>query len=137
MVSRFFRRPSRSLKHHTVSLLPEVEAIIQTSVSQFVENITRRTGDDANFSVSLNLMILGRLAFVLTDQRKGRKSDPDAIELIMDLIDGNRRVNEQDLQDWSHFMTLMTEAYNKRHENRTSLTDDILRHEVHQNALTR
>ena len=114
MVSRFFHRPSRSLKHHTVSLLPEVEAIIRTSVSRFVENVTLRTGDPADFSISTNLFVLARLTSALTEQRKGGKPDPDALEWLMDLIDGKRRVTEQDLQDYTRFLTKMAEAYNKR-----------------------
>jgi len=114
MVSTFFRRPSRSLKHHTVSLLPEVEAIIHASVDHFVENVTRRTGDPADFSISTNLFVLARLTGVLTEQRKGGKPDPDALEWLLDLIDGKRHVTDQDLQDYARFLTQMTEAYNKR-----------------------
>jgi hypothetical protein len=122
MVSNFFRRPSRSLKHHTVSLLPEVEAIIRTSVSHFVEHVTRRTGYVGDFSISTNLFVLARLTYALTEQRKGRKPDPDALEWLLDLVDGKRHVNDQDLQDYAHFLTQITEAYNKRHPNTTYAT---------------
>ncbi len=122
MVSDFFRRPSRSLKHHTVSLLPEVEAIIRTSVSHFVEHVTLQNGEPGNFSISTNLIVLGRLTSVLTEQRKGRKPDPDALEWLLDLIDGKRHVNDQDLQDYAHFLIQITEAYNKRHPNTTHAT---------------
>jgi hypothetical protein len=117
MVSDFFHRPSRSLAHHTVSLLPEVEAIIRTSVSHFVEHATRRTGElvTGNFSISTNLIVLARLTSLLTEQRKGRKPDPDALEWLLDLVDGKRHVNDQDLQDYAHFLTQIAEAYNKRH----------------------
>ena len=120
MVSNFFRRPSRSLKHHTVSLLPEVEAIIRTSVSHFVQHVTR--GDAGDFSISTNLIVLARLTYVLAEQRKGRKPDPDALEWLLDLVDGKRHVNDQDLQDYAHFLTEITEAYNKRHPNTTYAT---------------
>jgi hypothetical protein len=122
MVSDFFRRPSRSLKHHTVSLLPEVEAIIRISVSHFVEHVTRRTGYAGDFSISTNLFVLARLTCVLTEQRKGRKPDPDAVEWLLDLVDGKQHVNDQDLQDYAHFLTQITDAYNKRHPNTTYAT---------------
>ena len=122
MVSRFFRRPSRTLKHHTVSLLPEVEGIIQASVSHFVEHVTRRTGESGDFSISTNLIVLARLTDVLTEQRKGLEIDPDAFDWLMDLIDGKRHLNDEDLQDFAHFVSKMTKAYNKRHPNMTYAT---------------
>ena len=115
MVSRFFRRPSRSLRHHTVSLLPEVEAIIMTSVSESIDRVTRRTGDPVNFSISTNMIVLGRLTFALTEQRKGHRPDPEAIEWLIDLIDGKRCITDRDLQDYAEFVALITEAYYKRH----------------------
>ena len=119
MVSRFFHRPSRTLRHHTVSLLPEVEAIIQTCTAKAVEHITRRTGDPTNFSISTNMIILGRLTSALTEQGKGRGPDPDAVEWLMDLIDGKRRVTEGDLKDYAKFVTLLCEEYCRRHSNTT------------------
>lgn len=102
-----------------LSLLPEVEGIIQTSVSYFVGNVTRRTGDPANFSIAANLIILGRLTSVVTELQKGRKPDPNALEWVTDLIDGKRRITDQDLQVYARFLTLIAEAYNKRHSYRT------------------
>jgi hypothetical protein len=98
-----------------VSLLPEVEAIIQTSVRESIDNVTRRTGDPANFSISTNMIILGRLTFALTEQRKGHKPDREAIEWLMDLVDGKRRITDRDLQDYAKFMAVITEAYLQRH----------------------
>jgi hypothetical protein len=115
MVSRFFHRPSRSLKHHTVSLLPEVEAIIQTCTAKAVEHITRRTGDPTNFSISTNMIILGRLTSALTEQRKGRGPDPDAVEWLMDLIDRKRHVTDRELREYEEFVTLLYGEYCKRH----------------------
>lgn len=115
MVSRFFRRPSRSLRHHTVSLLPEVEAIIQISIRESIDHVTRRTGAPANFSISTNMIILGRLIFALTEQRKGHRPDPEAIEWLMDVVDGKRRITDRDLQDYAKFMFPITEAYCERH----------------------
>ena len=122
MVSDFFHRPSHSLKHHTVSLLPEVEAIIRTSVSNFVEHVACPTGEAADFSVSTNLIVLGRLTSVLTEQRKGRKHDSDALEWLLDLIDGKRSIADKDLQDYARFLNQIAEAYNKRHSNMTYAT---------------
>ena len=115
MVSRFFHRPSRSLRHHTVSLLPEVEAIIQTCVSESIDHITRRTGDPINFSISANMIILGRLTSALTEQEKGRGPDPDAVEWLMDLIDGKKHLTDRDLREYAEFVTLLYEEYCKRH----------------------
>ena len=119
MVTKFFSRSSRSLKHHTLSLLPEVEAIIQTSESHFFQHVTRQTGDPANFSISANSIILGRFTFAVTEQRKGHKPEPDAVEWLLDLIDGKRRVTDQDLQDYEHFLDSLTDAYIKRHSKTT------------------
>ena len=117
MVSDFFHRPSRTLKHHTVSLLPEVESIIQTGVGYSIDQIARRTGDVANFSIAANMITLGRLTFALTDQRKGRKPDPDAVEWLFDLVDGKRRITDQDLQEYAKFLAPLTEEYCKRLAN--------------------
>ena len=114
MVTRFFGRPSRTLKHHTLSLLPEVEAIIQTSVGHFFQNVTRQTGDAANFSISANNIILARFTFAVTELRKGLKPDPDAVEWLLDLVEGKRRVTEQDLQEYERFLDCLTDAYCKR-----------------------
>jgi len=126
MVSRFFRRPSRSLKHHTVSLLPEVEAIIQASVSHFTEHVTHRTGYPANFSLSINLIALGRLTYAVTEQRKGRKPDPNAEEWLMDLIDGRRRITKEDLDDYTSFLASVAQAYNKRYKIPRGARHEIL-----------
>ena len=134
MVSDFFRRPSRSLKHHTVSLLPEVEATIRTSVSHFVEHVINRTGYPGDFSINTNLIVLARLTYALTEQRKGRKPDPDAVEWLLDLVDGKRHVNDQDLQDYAHLLTQMSEAYNKRHPNTTYATAEAAGTLMRQNS---
>jgi hypothetical protein len=120
MVSKFFHRPSHGLKHHTVSLLPEVEAIIETSVSQAVERVTIPTGRPADFSISTNMLILGRLTSAVTEQRKGRNPDPDTIEWLMDLVDGKRHITDEDLHDYAHFLTFFTEAYRKRRQSEPS-----------------
>jgi len=117
-VSRFFHRPSNSLRHHTVSLLPEVEGIIQTSVTHFIERVTRRIGDPANFSIGANMITLGRLVFTVTDQRKGRKPDPDAVEWLMDIVDGKRHITDQDIRDYTDFLSFVAESYLKRHSNK-------------------
>ena len=115
MPTKFFKRPSRQLRHHTVSLLPEAERIIRIDEMHFAETITRATGDIANFSISLNLITLNRLAVLCTAIRKNQPLDPDALQFVFDIIDNKRKVTDQDLADYKKALTSITQRYKKSH----------------------
>jgi hypothetical protein len=115
MPSRFFEIPSNQLRHHTVSLLPDVERIIRTNQAAVVEQITRDIGVDANFSVSLNLIVLARFTALLATFRKNQKPDQDVLQYLMDLIDRKRTITDEDLADYQKALADITQLYKKAH----------------------
>lgn len=110
----------RELRHRTISLTPCAEKVIQTSMVHFVQTITPNTGRESNFSISINLIILARLVHGVTRYRRGEKPDSDALNWMMDLIDGRVKLTQQDLEDYAKLLTYLTDEYNKRHTHQNT-----------------
>jgi len=115
MPTRFFKnRNSSTLRHRTVTLLPEVERLIDQTTANFLTNV-KTTSHNANFSASLNLFVLARATQLLTETRKGIKLDQDWIEWINDLIDGRRQLTEQDHYEYGQILEKMAVEFNRHH----------------------
>jgi hypothetical protein len=113
MPTRFFDIPSKEMKHHSVSLLPDVERIIRVTEAQVLETIPSDKGEIANFSTTINLMILTRFATLRTTMRKNQKPDPDAIQYVIDLINHKRTITDLDLEDYKKALASITKLYQK------------------------
>lgn len=120
MPTQFFKVSSHKIIRRTVSLLPDVTKIVNTSRVHFVEHVTKDQSVESNFSVGINLIALARVTNLVTMYRKHQPYDPDALEWLMDVIDGKRHITDEDLQDYSKALTPLTDTYNKRHTHQNT-----------------
>jgi hypothetical protein len=101
------------MKHHSVSLLPDVERIIRITEAHVLETIPSDTGEITNFSITLNLIILTRFAILRTTIRKNQKLDPDVMQYVIDLINHKRTITDLDLEDYKKGLASVEKLYEK------------------------
>jgi len=111
MPTSFFDISSKEMRHHSVSLLSDVERIIRISQAHDIEAIPSGTGEIANFSITLNLMILTRFAILLTTIRKNQKLNPEVMKYVMDIINHKRTITDLDLEDYKKALDLVVTLY--------------------------
>jgi len=103
------------MRSKSVSLTPQVERLIRSSQATIVKYL-----GEGDFSLALNLIVLGRFASVLSMMRNLPKEQ--LMEFTLDYIDGTREITSKDIAEYTTWIEKITLAYSERRLKRVEQT---------------